>query len=42
MGWGEGKEMGMTVEEWMLSRMRFAYERHAKAEEPKPELEPTV
>ena len=41
-GGGEGKEMVMTVEEWMLSRMKFAYERHAKAEEPKPELAPTV
>ena len=41
-GEGEGKAMGMTVEEWMLSKMKLAYERHAEAEEPKPEVKPTV
>lgn len=41
-GGGEGKGMGMTVEDWMLSKMRFAYERRAKAEEPEPGLNPTV
>ena len=44
--WGEGEgketEMGMTVEEWILSKMKFSMGRHAKTEEPEPEVKPTV
>lgn len=41
-GEGEGKGMGVTVEEWMLSKMKFSMGRLAKAEEPEPGVKPTV
>ena len=41
-GEGEGKGVGMTVEEWMLSKMKSSMGRHAKADEMGPEVKPIV